>query len=60
MGGDGCMPSTSKKQQKVMCIAESIKKGKTPAGYSRQAAKIAGSMSEEQLKEFCETPVREQ
>ncbi|WP_158513483.1 DUF3008 family protein [Dehalogenimonas formicexedens] len=54
------MPSTSKKQQKVMCIAESIKKGKTPAGYSRQAAKIAGSMSEEQLKEFCETPVREQ
>ncbi|PPD57454.1 DUF3008 family protein [Dehalogenimonas etheniformans] len=51
------MPSTSKRQQKVMCIAESIKRGKTPASYSRQGAKIARSMSEEQLKEFCETPV---
>jgi hypothetical protein len=52
------MPSTSKRQQKIMCIAESIKKGKTPASYSTQGAKIARSMSEEKLKEFCETPVK--
>ncbi len=53
------MPSTSKKQKKLMCIAESIKLGKTPDTYSKRAAKIAESMSEEKLKEFCEAPVKE-
>ncbi len=53
------MPSTSKKQKRLMCIAQSIKKGKTPASYSKQASKVAESMSEEKLKEFCEEPVKE-
>ena len=51
------MPSRSKKQQKLMCIAQSMKQGKTPKSYSPQAAKISEQMSEEQLKEFCENPV---
>ena len=54
------MPSTTRKQQKLMCIAQSIKKGKTPASYSKQAAKVADSMSEAELKEFCESPVKKE
>ncbi len=54
------MPSVSRKQQKLMCIAKSIKQGKTPKSYSQQAAKVADSMSEEKLKEFCESPVKKE
>jgi len=54
------MPSKSAKQKRLMCIAQSIKQGKTPASYSKQAAKVAESMSEEKLKEFCEEPVQEE
>jgi hypothetical protein len=54
------MPSRSEKQKKLMCIAESIKKGKTPQTYSPQAARISEQMSEKQLKEFCETPVKDE
>jgi hypothetical protein len=53
------MPSKSVKQKKLMCIAESMKKGKTPKTYSSVAAKISDQMSEDQLKEFCEAPVKE-
>jgi len=52
------MPATSKEQRTLFCIALSIKQGKTPASYSAQAAKMAKSMSEEQLKEYCERPVK--
>ncbi len=51
------MPSSSEKQKKLMCIALSMKQGKTPKSYSREAARISEEMSEEQLKEFCELPV---
>ena len=54
------MPSTSKRQQKLMCIAESMKRGKTPECYSAQAGKISEQMTEEQLKEFCEAPVKKE
>lgn len=51
------MPSKSEKQKKLMCIAQSIKQGKQSKSYSKQAAKVADSMSEKQLKEFCEEPI---
>lgn len=53
------MPATSEKQKRLFCVALSIKKGDTPASYSKQAAKMASEMSEEQLAEFCKGQVRE-
>lgn len=53
------MPSKSKKQRALMCIALSMKKGKIPKNYSRQAAEVSEGMNEAQLREFCEAPVEE-
>ena len=47
------MPSVSERQRKLMCIALSIKQGKTPASYSKEASRLANEMSEEQLAEYC-------
>lgn len=47
------MPSTSENQQTLACIALSIKRGETPRSYSKKAAEMADSMSEEQLREYC-------
>ncbi len=47
------MPSTSKKQQALMCIALSVKRGKTPPSYSRVATRVSQQMTEAQLREFC-------
>jgi hypothetical protein len=52
------MPSVSEKQRKLMCLALSIKQGKTPKSRSKQAAKLAEQMTEEQLREFCEVPIK--
>lgn len=52
------MPSTSKRQKTLMCIALSIKESKTPASYSKQAAKMAGTMSAEKLKDYCGESVK--
>lgn len=52
------MPSVSKRQRALMCIALAMKQGKKPKSYSKEAAKISEEMSEEQLKEFCEAPVK--
>lgn len=52
------MPATSKGQKTLFCIAQSIKEGKTPKSYSKQAAKMAETMSLEQLKDYCEHPVK--
>lgn len=51
------MPSVSKKQRTLMCIALSMKRRKTPKSYSHVAAKISGQMTEDQLKEYCEAPL---
>lgn len=51
------MPATSKNQRTLFCIALSIKQGKTPASYSAEAARMAKEMSEEQLQEYCGSPV---
>ena len=50
-------PATSTKQRTLFCVALAIKRGETPASYSKQAAKMASQMSEEQLKDYCESPV---
>ena len=47
-------------QKTLACIALSIKRGKTAKGYSAQASKMAESMSEEKLKEWCEGPVEKE
>ena len=48
------MPAESENQRKLMCIALSIKRGETPKTYSKEAARLAETMSEQQLKDFCE------
>lgn len=52
------MPATSEKQKTLSCIALSIKRGKTSPDYSKEAAKMASEMSEEQLKDYCEGKVK--
>lgn len=49
------MPATSEAQRRLACLALSIKLGKTPKSRSEQAAKMAESMSEKQLRDFCES-----
>ena len=49
------MPAVSKEQQTLACIALSIKRGETDKSYSKEAAKMAESMTEQQLKDFCES-----
>ena len=53
------MPAESEAQRRLMCLALSIKLGKTPASKSKQAAKMANQMSVNQLKEFCESKKRD-
>ena len=53
------MPSVSEAQRKLACLALSIKLGKTPKGYSPEAAKMAKEMSIEELSDFCKQPVKE-
>lgn len=47
------MPSVSERQRKLFCIALAIKRGETPASYSKEAAKMANEMSEAQLADYC-------
>lgn len=52
------MPATSEKMRRKMCIALSIKLGKTPKSYSPECAKMASEMSIKQLSDFCKSPVK--
>jgi hypothetical protein len=52
------MPATSKSQRTLFCIALSMKMGKTPKSYSAQAAKMAETMTEAQLTDYCKAPVK--
>jgi len=52
------MPSVNEKQKTLFCIALSIKRGKTSPSYSKEAAKMAEEMSEEQLKDYCEGKIK--
>jgi len=51
------MPSTSKKQKALFCLALGIKLGKVPVSKSPQAAKMAKEMTVDQLSDFCKAPV---
>ncbi len=52
------MPATTERQRRLFCIALSIKRGETPATYSAEAAKLAETMSEEELETYCKSEVR--
>ena len=47
------MPAETENQRKLFCIALSIKRGKTPKSYSKQAAMMAEQMDEAKLAEYC-------
>lgn len=51
-------PAVSEDQRTLACIALAIKRGETKASYSKQAADMAESMSEEELEHYCKEPVR--
>ena len=53
------MPAESEGQRRLMCLALSIKTGKTPASKSPEAAKMAKEMTLEQLSDFCHSKVKE-
>ena len=46
-------PAVSESQRRLMCMALSMREGKTSYSDSKEAAKIAKSMTIFQLKEFC-------
>ena len=52
------MPAVSPEQRKLAGIALSIKRRETPRGYSKEAAKMADSMTEEELRDFARKPKR--
>jgi len=52
------VPATSESQKRLMCLALSIKLGKTPASKSPQAAKMAKEMSIKDLADFCKSPAK--
>jgi hypothetical protein len=43
----------SNSQRRLACVALSIKRGETKSSYSKEAASMAASMSEEKLSEWC-------
>lgn len=49
------MPAKSQVQQKLFGIALAMKRGEVPYSYSKEAAKIARSLSEEKIREFAKT-----
>jgi len=53
------MPSTSKSQKALFCLALGIKLGKVPASKSPQAAKMSREMTVQQLSDFCKAPIKE-
>lgn len=54
------MPAETKDARTKWCIAYNIKIGKTPRSYSPSAAEMADENSEETLREFCESPSKEE
>ena len=51
-------PAVSERQRKLAGIALAIKRGETPASFSPEAAKMAKTMSTEELREFAKKPVK--
>ena len=53
-------PAVSRQQQKLFCIALSIKRGETPKSYSKEAAALAEQNDEQTLKDYCGSKVEEE
>jgi len=53
------MPATSEKQRRIMCLALSMKLGKTPTSKSPEAARMSREMSLKDLSDFCKGEVKE-
>ena len=49
------MPSVGKAQRSVACMAEAMMEGKMSKSRSAQAAKMAASMSKEEISKLCHT-----
>ena len=47
------MPAETEKQRQTACAALNIKLGKSPRWSNKVAAKMADSMTEEQLRHYC-------
>ena len=47
------MPAKSESQRKLMCLALSIKRGKTDPTVSPEAAKIVNTMTLKQIEDYC-------
>lgn len=56
------MPATSERQKRAACFALSIKRGETPRSEvtSEEILNMADSMTEEELKEYCQAPVKKE
>jgi len=50
-------PATSESQRRLFCLALSIKLGKADASKSPQAAKMAKTMTIQELSDFCKSKV---
>ncbi len=50
------MPAVSEAQRRLAGIALSMKRGETPKSFSKQAAEMADSMSEEELRKMASKP----
>jgi len=48
----------SKNQKILACIALSMKRGETARSYSEEASKMADSMTEKQLIDYCKGPIK--
>lgn len=53
------MPAASETQRRAACVALSIKRGETARSYakSKEILGMVDSMSEQQLKDYCESKV---
>lgn len=51
-------PAKSEKQRNLMCLALSMKKGKTPISASPEAAQIVNSMTMKEIEKFCGEPIK--
>lgn len=49
-------PAVSEDQRRLAGIALAMKRGGTPYSYSKEAAKMARSMTIEQLREYARNP----
>lgn len=54
------MPAKNEKMRRLMCLALSMKLGKTAKSKSPQAAKMAKDMSVEQLSDYCKSEPEEE